>query len=398
MISDIFVIFLALGVFFVLSHPKPRPTFEVDPTRRCAMGMWMTWLGVALWGAVLLLKSARSVRAERDLPLVGPLRLARVLAKQHAPVREPVDPPPERLVFCAPRVSTAPESVRLLFAGDLGPTRSNMCWDEELRAYIRGHDLRVLNLEGAAGQERPHRGGLSFEIPGVQLDALLGSPRSPLFDAAVIANNHALDRGARGVDATLARLKERGVAPWGATPHVQEVGGLSIGVSARTFGCNTFWRGHPEVGVVPLRDWDNVSARSWLEELTGLRARTDFVIASYHWGFESEYWPSWTQAEVWSQLRAAGVDVLYGHHSHIVQPFTLEDGALCLYSCGNLSMDMGFARVYQQGALFSVEVARGESGWEVVGVETRWFESRSGVLRPIEARDAEAWERWSQAS
>lgn len=46
--------------------------------------MWMTWLGVSLWGVVLLVKSARSVCAERALPLVGPVKLGKTRAKQRA--------------------------------------------------------------------------------------------------------------------------------------------------------------------------------------------------------------------------------------------------------------------------------------------------------------------------
>jgi MFS family permease len=367
------------------------------------LGLQGGW-GVAALGlvplGVALARPTRLTRAEALFPFIGPITALKMWRKQHHPAREPVDRDTSHLSTVALTPWRHPEPappeaevVRLLFAGDLATSLTPYRWHDDLRAHIAAHDLAVLNLEGATGPDAPPRAGLLFEVPVAQLDALVGPPGAPLFAAASVANNHALDRGARRVTRTLSELTGRGVTPVCATPRVLEVGGVRVGLLAATFGTNVFWRAHDEVAVVPpaslLDDPMGAPARALLERIAALRERVDVVVLSYHWGFESEHHPSTLQHDAWQVLRAAGVDVLHGHHSHVVQPFAVGEGGadLCLYSCGNLRMQMDFDPAYTRGALFTVELRVGEGGCEVGAVTPTWFTCREddGVLAPVDA-------------
>ncbi len=409
LVHSVLILIAYAGITGTPSGPRAFALFNClsDPgmlvgSALAGFGLQGGW-GVAALGlvplGVALARPSSLTRAEALFPFVGPVTAFKMWRKQHRPASEPVDRDPSHLSTATlepwrhPRPgSSEGETVRVLFAGDLATSMTSYRWHDDLRAHIAGHDLAMLNLEGATGPDAPPRPGLRFELPVAQLDALLGTSDAPLFHAASIVNNHALDFGSRRVSRTLDDLHTRGVTPLSTTPRVLEVGGVRVGVLAATFGTNVFWRTHEEVAIVPptalLDDPEDGPGRALLDRIARLRGDVDVVVLSYHWGFESEYHPSALQHDVWQVLRAAGVDVLYGHHSHIVQPFAVGEGGadLCLYSCGNLRMEMDFDPIYAQGALFSVELRVGEGGVEVVAVTPTWFVCRGdGVLAPIGA-------------
>ena len=348
--------------------------------------------GIVVLGLLPLARAAarpaRWTRAEAMIPFIGPVTLAKLLAKQRSPVPTPVDADLTHLnglTFHAPAPPSDAPCVRLLFGGDLGPAPRPTHWHPALKALIARHDWGVLNLESPIGDAA--QWGVFFQLPPDQLDALMGPPTAPLFQAASVVNNHALDQGPAGANQTLQQLRDRATQALTTEPTIVSVGPLRVGLLARTFGSNAFWRRHAAVGVTPpqqLLEDDRPIARALLDEIRALKAQTDLVILSYHWGFEGEYLPSTMQGRAWSVLRDAGVDIVYGHHSHIPQPFGLSEdrAALCLYSCGNLRMEMPEAAVYDQGALFSVEVRRHADGWVMGSVETHWFARDGDTLIP----------------
>jgi poly-gamma-glutamate capsule biosynthesis protein CapA/YwtB (metallophosphatase superfamily) len=72
----------------------------------------------------------------------------------------------------------------------------------------------------------------------------------------------------------------------------------------------------------------------------------ELVIASVHWG--AEYWrvPHPAQVDSARRIVAAGVDLLIGHHPHVLQPIERRrtaDGrdTLIAYSLGNLLSNQG---------------------------------------------------------
>ncbi|MFN2494533.1 MAG: CapA family protein, partial [Pseudonocardiaceae bacterium] len=66
------------------------------------------------------------------------------------------------------------------------------------------------------------------------------------------------------------------------------------------------------------------------------RAGADVVIASLHWGTEYQSEPTGEQRELAARLLAdPAVDLIVGHHAHVVQPFELIDGEWVAYGLGN---------------------------------------------------------------
>ena len=96
------------------------------------------------------------------------------------------------------------------------------------------------------------------------------------------------------------------------------------------------------------------------------RGKTNLLIVSLHWGVEYAGEPTPLQRDQARQLANAGVDVLWGHHPHVLQPagwVESEDGKnrmLALYSLGNLLTDQTMTYETRHSALVQLQFKRGE--------------------------------------
>jgi poly-gamma-glutamate synthesis protein (capsule biosynthesis protein) len=61
----------------------------------------------------------------------------------------------------------------------------------------------------------------------------------------------------------------------------------------------------------------------------------DLLKVDIHWGFELDTTPRSDDVAIAHQLVAAGADIIFGGHSHRLQPFEMIDGRPVFYSLGN---------------------------------------------------------------
>lgn len=165
------------------------------------------------------------------------------------------------------------------------------------------------------------------------------------FDVVSTANNHSLDRGALGIDRTLAALDEAEIEHTGSLTQdddnrlwyaVTEASGIRVAWLACTKHTNWEKDEHDQV-LQCFPDQERV-----LEEVRILAIRQDIdaIIVTPHWG--KEYWPAHNrrQSKFARKLIEAGATAVIGAHPHVLQPWekvTTEDGreALVMYSLGN---------------------------------------------------------------
>jgi poly-gamma-glutamate synthesis protein (capsule biosynthesis protein) len=217
-----------------------------------------------------------------------------------------------------------------------------------VRAAIADADLAVCNMETpiAATNTRLTAGGAAvFNSPRQLATAV----REAGFDACSFASNHTWDRGARGVRETLDVLDAAGVRHAGAArsaaemaaPPIYEVAGVKVGHLGYTYtiandGSPTTWV--PD-SMPWLRQmlWPAVGAAGIEKAARALRARgAEVVVASVHWGQEYQMEPTSDQRRIAGQvLRSGAVDLVLGHHAHVVQPCERVDGRYVAYGMGN---------------------------------------------------------------
>ena len=209
-----------------------------------------------------------------------------------------------------------------------------------IRPVVEAADLAVCHLETpVAPPEGPFSGYPVFSVPPEVVPALAATG----YDACTTASNHTYDAGADGVDRTLAALDAAGLAHAGSARSPQEAGrltllraeeaGADVALLSYTYGFNGIpapdgqaWRSNPidEARILA----DAARARS---------AGAEVVVVALHWGLEYQHEPTAEQADLAPRLlRSPDVDLLLGHHAHVVQPFLPVDGEWAAYGLGNL--------------------------------------------------------------
>lgn len=165
-------------------------------------------------------------------------------------------------------------------------------------------------------------------------------------DFVTTANNHMLDFGQTGLDFTYEALEEYGL-PYGKEDEarlLETESGLKIGVYC---AYNNF-----------QPDKDKAAAA-----IRQLRAEgAEYVICAYHWGRELYYHPNDSQVEIGRAAIDAGADLVYGTHTHCLQPVEEYNGGIILYSMGNWSFGGHTQPTDRDTAIIQVRVKRESDG------------------------------------
>lgn len=207
---------------------------------------------------------------------------------------------------------------------------------------VSAADLAVCHLEvPLAPLGGPYEGYPTFSGPPQVATALAETG----YDACTTASNHTFDQGADGVDSTLDTLDAAGLAHAGSarTPAEAEKitmidvatdgGPVTVALLSYTFGFNGIpapdgetWRGN-EIDVAAI-----LAAAA-----TARQQGADVVVAALHWGTEYDHEPNEQQLALAPELIASpDIDLLLGHHAHVVQPLENLDGEWVVYGMGNL--------------------------------------------------------------
>lgn len=176
-----------------------------------------------------------------------------------------------------------------------------------------------------------------------------------------LANNHILDHGAPGLEATLAACAAHGVATFGAGPTVaearrilvREVAGLRVGMLAmaeREWSIATRTSG----GANP------VDLIDFVRQMKDGRKELDFLVVLLHAGSEGYELPSPRLQQVCRFLVEEGANVVACQHSHCVGSYETWQGQLILYGQGNFIFDYD-AHGYKgkEGVLIDLDVQPG---------------------------------------
>ncbi len=171
------------------------------------------------------------------------------------------------------------------------------------------------------------------------------------FDVVGIANNHMLDKGAKGLEKTIAFWKNmEGVLLIGGydsredydTVRVLEKNGIKIAFLAYTYGTNGLTKAASSPVVIPYINEDDIT-----RQVAAAKNAADAVIISVHWGDEGSFKPNDAQKRTAQLLADCGVTAIIGHHPHVIQPvewITGKNGnkTLCVYSLGNFAAEQAY--------------------------------------------------------
>ena len=242
----------------------------------------------------------------------------------------------------------------LSFVGDIMAHPPNFTMSDYDRIYravselFLADDLSFANLEFVVDEQRPMAGFPRFNVHGDYVASALRAG----FDVFSLANNHSNDYGKNGILQTqrnIARFQAWISRPLyvsglradeGSSLHIQSIHyrNWHIGFLALTGLINQYNDGNPYLHYVPE---NNDEANEELRELVrSRRGEYDLFILSWHGGTEYLLKPNEGKSALFRALMEAGVDILWGHHPHVLQPvefYFRSDGrrGVIMYSMGN---------------------------------------------------------------
>lgn len=270
-------------------------------------------------------------------------------------------PPTTTTTTTAPTTTTTtappppgPEQMVLAFAGDLLPHQplnaqaaaygaaSGRRYDyrpmlEPMRPILEGADLAICHLEvPVAADQGQITGYPSFGSPAELVEdvAAVG------YDGCTTASNHSLDQGFRGLAATLDRMDAAGLghagtartAEEGARLPVYDVGGAKVANLSYAYDFN----GYRIPADAPFAVNQIDPARIRADAARARQEGAQLVVVSLHWGTEYQHEPSAYQRDVVAQLLPSDdIDVIVGHHAHVVQPIERIEGTYVVFGLGN---------------------------------------------------------------
>lgn len=211
---------------------------------------------------------------------------------------------------------------------------------QHISSILQQPDVLLANQETILGGKEF---GISsyplFNSPQEVGDALLQAG----VDIVSTANNHSLDKGEKGLIASLDYMDKIGLPHVGTYRNPEDKqslvivnkNGIKIAYLSYTYGTNGIPIPKGKDFLVNLIDREAMK-----KEIHHARKEADIVVMSIHWGNEYQRFPTAEQKELGQYLINEGTDIIFGHHPHVLQPMEwlkAADGrdALVVYSLGN---------------------------------------------------------------
>ncbi len=273
--------------------------------------------------------------------------------------------------------------LRLLFTGDILLSRQVEVELEHRKVspwtdfadLFHGAEWVGGNFEGALGAESQciRRKSPCFATPESAVQLL----KDAGFGAVTIENNHAGDLGSAGREQTRTSFQQAGLIAldFGNSPEFLRFGETTVALIAIT----TVRAADGRVQQIPSID----VAR----KLRLARHLANVVVVSIHWGTERLSWPNSDQRKQASWLVEHGVDLIVGHHPHVVQPPACVEGKPVFFSLGNHVFDQKYPET-KEGLIADCRLASGRLRCQGIRTHTERatsFPTLAGTYRATNA-------------
>jgi len=253
--------------------------------------------------------------------------------------------------------------------------RQGNCFDfkpifTDIKPIIKNADLAFCNQESILGGEKLGLHGGEYKKIGTEANPIFNSPYE-LGDAVIdcgfnlisLANNHTLDNGEAGVRNSLEfwRQQFRRAYTSGSWNNdidrsfirIQSCNGIRFAFIAYTAKTNT---------ILPPSGKDYLtniySPEKAKRDIDSIRDKVDMIIVSMHWGTEYNLGKiDDNQKEIAEYLSSLGVNIIIGHHPHVIEPIEFINDTLVIYSLGNgLARQDGDDLMKRIGAMVTVDI------------------------------------------
>jgi len=247
--------------------------------------------------------------------------------------------------------------IELIFVGDILPAdryytqgfgngslynrTGGSIWQIDIQKLFANSDIGFANLESPLVKKRddastPFAGDISFskflKKNGINIVS--------------ISNNHILEHGEKGFQDTVNTLLNDDLNFVGSTYNRDKPYRI-LRIKGKRIAIASFNQIHdfPNPGIYSHMNSEDMQVT--LNEIKN--ERTDVIIFSLHWGDEYIHIPSLQQITLAKKLIDNGVNIIVGHHPHVVQPIERYKGGLIIYSLGNFLFGSNWSKKVRNG-------------------------------------------------
>lgn len=244
--------------------------------------------------------------------------------------------------YCAPGAQSPTRTFRVTVASDWGALwdYSELMQRDPLAVYgdllplFESSDLNLVNVECALDE-----GGAPIKKGGPNLRGAPGTVRALSavpFHVGCLANNHIMDFGPESLRATIAILREAGVAPLGAGMNgVEAAQPLEIAMPEAALAIINCAEGEACASIDGGPGANPFDVPVLVEQIRELKRRERTVLVVFHGGREYAPVPPPYVVKGLRQLAEAGAAAIIGHHPHVPQGVEVHRGVPIAYSQGN---------------------------------------------------------------
>ena len=191
--------------------------------------------------------------------------------------------------------------------------------------------------------------------------------------AVNLANNHSLDFGDDAFLNTKFELSENKVASFGNAKTLDQNSVFTVLVDGQ------------KISVLALNlvdtDYQVELLKETLEEMS---KHSDKQFAYLHWGEEYSNVHNQKQEKMATWLVENGVDLIVGHHPHVVQDIQVINGVPVFYSLGNFIFDQYFSNEVQNGILLKVRYVDNEPKLSLIPITSLDKQSSPRLMNEVE--------------
>jgi len=233
---------------------------------------------------------------------------------------------------------------KLFICGDIVNfyNTGNICSDE-LSRIIQDADYAICNFEAPiAGYGKPQiKSGIHIS----QQISTVASLKDLGFHLFLLANNHIMDYGKTGLNATIDLIVNNNLDFLGAgndfdsayAPLIKVISGTRIGMLN---ACES------QFGVLDYFGETSNAGYAWINHnlidhnILNLKKICDFVVVFSHAGLEHFHVPQKEWRARYQHFCKLGADIVIGSHPHVPQGYEKYGNSLIFYSLGNFYFDI----------------------------------------------------------
>ncbi|GBD34309.1 Capsule biosynthesis protein CapA [bacterium HR35] len=254
----------------------------------------------------------------------------------------------DKIIKIKPEIFFPIESkeIKILLIGDIMMNRnvenkilknnSNFVFPfEKILDYLKSFDYVVANLEGPITDKGQKVGSkYSFKMKPEVVEALIESNINILN----LANNHIFDYGRTGLEETLKNLEKNNIEYFGNSydPLIIEINNTKIGF----LGFSDFLK---HLDAEKNNNGIAVINENFENSVKKAKEKVDILIVSFHWGDEYKKFANQRQQKFARLAIDSGVDLVVGHHPHVIQNIEKYKNKYIFYSLGNFIFDQNFS-------------------------------------------------------